>query len=316
MDGKMKKFLIADSILLLILLLLSSTNIIAMRQKTEIYRIAVLTDAPGGRQLENFRAGVGKAAVDWAVDIGFISLWETEDAVQKRAALQKEIENGCRGVVLQCGNSAHVTEMLEDVPIGIPVVLYDCEADSARVRVRVGGDAEEESRLLAEAVLAGRTKGESVTIVEPTYELWYTEWLHGLAEERLREAGVLVRRVTLEETATAETLVKGMAAQGGNILVSCDATVLQALGEANGEAKVPLYGAGFTGAMHALLENGAICGTALHRDYEAGYLAVDQAARILQGKGGTQEMVTVESAWVTAETLTDKKVESVVFPYI
>ena len=141
------------------------------------------------------------------------------------------------------------------------------------------------------------------------------EQLHGLTEERLREAGVLVRRLSLGETSAVETLLKGMAAQGGNILVSGDISVLQALGEANTEG-IPVYGAGFSGAVRGFLEKGTVRGTVVHRDYEAGYLAVEGAARILQGKGAAEETVVVESVLVTAETLRDKNVESVVFPYI
>ncbi len=315
MNKKMKKFLFADIFLLVFLFLLSSTDFFVRERKTEIIRIAVLTDAPAGRQLENFRAGVTKAAAEWNVDVSFSGLADMRTGEEKRAAIQRELDTGCRGIVLQCGDSRHAEEALESVPVGVPVVLYDSEADSARVRARIGGNAEEESRLLAEAVLTGRERGESVTIVETPQKSWYMEQLHGLLEERLRQAGVLVRRVSLGETAAAETLMKGMAAQGGNILVSGDISVLQALGEANTEG-IPVFGAGFSGAVRGLLEEGAVCGTVVHRDYEAGYLAVEEAARILQGKGAAEETVVVESVLVSAETLRDKNVESVVFPYI
>ncbi len=315
MDKKMKKFLLADIFLLVFLFLLSSTDFLLRERKMDIIRIAVLTDMPAGRQLENFRIGVAKAAAEWNVDVSFSSLADMRTGEEKQAAVQRELETGCRGIVLQCRDSRHAEEALESVPVGVPVVLYDSETDSARVRVRIGGNAEEESRLLAEAVLTGREKGESVTIVEPVQKSWYMEQLHGLTEERLREAGVLVRRVSLGETSAVETLLKGMAAQGGNILVSGDISVLQALGEANTEG-IPVYGAGFSGAVRGFLEKGTVRGTVVHRDYEAGYLAVEGAARILQGKGAAEETVVVESVLVTAETLRDKNVESVVFPYI
>lgn len=314
MDKRMKGFLLVDIFLLAFLFLLSSTDILVRERKVEIIRIAVLTDASAGRQLENFRAGVAKAAAEWNVDVSFSSISDMQTGEERRAAVQRELETGCRGIVLQCGDSRQAGEALESVPVGVPVVLYDSEADSARIRVRVGGDAEEESRLLTEAVLAGREKGESVTIVEPARESWYMEQLHELTEARLRQAGVLVRRVSLGEAA-AETLMKGMAAQGGNILVTGDVSVLQALGRANTE-KIPVYGAGFSGAVQELLEEGAVCGTVVHRDYEAGYLAVEEAARILQGKGVAEETVIVESVLVTGETLCEKNVESAVFPYI
>lgn len=313
LNKNMKKFVLADILLLLFLLLLSSTDFIVREKKTEIYRIAVWTDVPAGRQLENFRAGAAKAAVEWDVDISFLTL---DDAENGGEILQREMETGCRGIIMRCGDSRQAEEMLADVPLGVPVVLYDSEGDSARIRTRVYGDMQEEGRLLAEAVLAGREKGESVTIVEPAQEGWYIKLLHDLTEEQLRQAGVLVRRVTMEETASAETFVKGMAAQGGNILVSGDAAILQALGEANRASSLPIYGAGFTGIMRELLEDGAIRGTVVHRDYEAGYLSVEQAAKILRGKGAAEETIIVESALVTAESIAEKDVESIVFPYI
>ena len=74
MDKKMKKFLLADIFLLVFLFLLSSTDFLLRERKMDIIRIAVLTDMPAGRQLENFRMGVAKAATEWNVDVSFSSL--------------------------------------------------------------------------------------------------------------------------------------------------------------------------------------------------------------------------------------------------
>ncbi|GFI61284.1 hypothetical protein IMSAG049_00441 [Clostridiales bacterium] len=314
MKKNMKKFLFFDVIILIFLFLLSSTNLSVKEKKRDIYRIAVLTDMPHSRQLENFYLGVIKSSEHWNVDISFVNLSDFGNGQEKKAELQKELDNGCRSVILQCKNIDYADEMLSIVPIGVPVVLYNSEAVSARIRVKIGIDFEEESRLLSEAILKGRQKEENVTIIDVVEENQYADKLHELTEERLKQAGVPVKRIEIEEH-YADTLVKGMTAQGGNILVSCDLSVLQALGSVNGQGFIPIYGAGICKNIQDTLEKKSIYGTIVHRDYEAGYMAVEQAARILSGNGA-EEVLTIESAFVTSETLFEKETESIVFPYI
>ncbi len=318
MKTKMKTFILLDLLLLAVLFLVSSTDLIVKEKKTEVYKIAVLVDMPAKGQQDNFKAGVMQASIDHNMDTNFINLSAWDNGEEKRAALQKELDNGCRGVILHCENTKQAEEILESVPVGVPVILYDSESASARIRGRVGSDLEEESRLLAEAVLHGRTKGESVTLIEPLSGGWRTETLHQLLQEKLEAAGILVRRVQLEELSGARTLVRGMTSQGGNILVTADISILQALGEAAAEngKPLPIYGTGFHGAVRELLETGAIQGTVVHRAYEAGYLSVEKVIDILNGRGLGQETITVEAAYVTKDTLYKEGIESIVFPYV
>lgn len=72
-----------------------------------------------------------------------------------------------------------------------------------------------------------RDKGQSVTLVSHKDCSDQMQNMHDLLEEMFPQAGIMVRRVELADYAEANALVNGLAAQGGNMVVSCDPQALK-----------------------------------------------------------------------------------------
>ena len=87
----------------------------------------------------------------------YLASWnELED---KQAVLQKELDNGCKGVILHCEDKQVTQTLLESIPAGIPVLLYNEEAEEPCVSGYIGSDPKEECRLLQEAILQDKNIG-------------------------------------------------------------------------------------------------------------------------------------------------------------
>ena len=86
---------------------------------------------------------------------------------------------------------------LENIPVGVPVVLWDTEAESPRVKANVSFDREAIARLLVEKVAEARDKGQSVTLVSHKDRSDQMQNMHDLLEEMFPQAGIMVRRCLL-----------------------------------------------------------------------------------------------------------------------
>lgn len=318
MNRKMKKWIFMDILLLLLLFLASSTDLLMKEWETEVYKIAVLVDMPVKGQQENFRSGIMKASMKQHTDINFVNLSSVQTTEERQEILEKELQNGCQGIILHCEKTAHIAEIVEKVPIDIPVIVYNSESEAACIRGRIGSDIQTEYTLLAESILHNAEKEKGVTIVEMGTETERVMQIHEYLRQALEGAGVSVRLLCLENLSAVHAPIREASLVSGGIFVSADLSVLQEMGEANlivGK-KLPVYGVGFHAGIRKVMEEGGISASVVHRAYEAGYFSVDMVVKALNGKEEMQETIFVETALITAETMYTSEVESIVFPYL
>lgn len=317
-NNRMRNIILVDIFLLLLLFLASSTDLLIKEKEVEIHKIAVIVDMPVKGQADNFRSGTMKASLEYHTDMNFINLSSWSELENKQAVLQKELDNGCKGVILHCEEKRVTQTILESVPTDIPVLLYNEEAEDSCVRGSVGSDPEEEYRLLLEAILRDEQHAEGVVLVETVSCEERVLDLHDRLQEQLEAEGLLVRRIQVDSLAEVQPLVKNVSALLGRVFVSGDISVLQMLGEGNkGSGNVlSVYGIGFHSGIRSLVEEGWISGTVVHRAYEAGYFSVERMVEILNGKSDAERKMIVESVLVTQKNMYSPEIESIVFPYV
>ena len=317
-NKRMRNIILADIFLLLLLFLASSTDFLIKEKEDEVHKIAVIVDMPVKGQADIFRSGTMKASSEYHTDMNFINLASWSEPEDKQAVLQKELDNGCKGVILHCEEEQVTQTILESIPMDIPVLLYNEEAEGPCVRGSVGSDPEAEGRLLLEAILQDRHNAEGVVLVEPESCVNGVLVFHDRLQEQLEAEGVLVRRVQVDSPEKVRALVRNMSAWLGRVFVSGDISVLQMLGEGNMDSgnELSVYGVGFHTGIRSLVEEGQITGTVVHRAYEAGYFSVERMVEILNGKSSAEREMIVESVLVTQKNMYSPEIESIVFPYV
>ncbi len=318
MTIKQKIFIFLDILILVVLFLISSTDYIWQERKVDVSNISVIVDIPQDSINLNLQEGTKKAAQAYHADMHFLNLHDYEaQQMDMQTLVQRELDAGCEGIVLQCGSSRVTEEILENIPVGVPVVLWDTEAESPRVKAHVSFDREAIARLLVEKVSEARDKGQSVTLVSHKDCGDQVKSTHDLLEELFPQASIMVRRVELANYAEAKALVNGLAAQGGNMVVSCDAQALEAMAEVceNDGCTLPLYGMGWSGMIREQLEKENIAGVAVVDAYGAGYFGVQKLTKILTGEDQSEEEKMFQAVWVTGENMYDRSREAILFPF-
>lgn len=318
MTIKQKIFIFLDILILVVLFLISSTDYIWQERKVDVSNISVIVDIPQDSINLNLQEGTKKAAQAYHADMHFLNLHDYEaQQMDMQTLVQRELDAGCEGIVLQCGSSRVTEEILENIPVGVPVVLWDTEAESPRVKAHVSFDREAIARLLVEKVSEARDKGQSVTLVSHKDCGDQVKSTHDLLEELFPQAGIMVRRVELADYAEVKALVGGLAAQGGNMVVSCDTQALEAMAQVceNNGCELPLFGMGWSGMIREQLEKENIAGVAVIDAYGAGYFGVQKLTMIMTGEDQNEEERIFQTIWVTGENMYDRSREAILFPF-
>lgn len=318
MTIKQKIFIFLDILILVVLFLISSTDYIWQERKVDVSNISVIVDIPQDSINLNLQEGTKKAAQAYHADMHFLNLHDYEaQQMDMQTLVQRELDAGCEGIVLQCGSSRVTEEILENIPVGVPVVLWDTEAESPRVKAHVSFDREAIAKLLVEKVSEARDKGQSVTLVSHKDCGDQVKSTHDLLEELFPQAGIMVRRVELADYAEAKALVGGLAAQGGNMVVSCDTQALEAMAQVceNNGCELPLFGMGWSGMIREQLEKENIAGVAVIDAYGAGYFGVQKLTMIMTGEDQNEEERIFQTIWVTGENMYDRSREAILFPF-
>ena len=120
MIGKHGKLLIFLYIVFLIILfLMCSTDLVIREPEREIYQIAVIIEDVRSDNYSNFRKGMDQAAMEFNVDVRFITLYEKLDVEQQMELMDREQQDGADALIVVPADE----EQINGKPMTIPVIF-------------------------------------------------------------------------------------------------------------------------------------------------------------------------------------------------
>lgn len=120
--GKVLIFLYV--VFLAILFLMCSTDLIIREPERDSYQIAVIIEDVRGDNYSNFRKGMDQAAVEFNIDVHFITLYEKADAEQQMELMDREQQDGADALVVVPVDEERVTEKYVNVPAIVSALRF------------------------------------------------------------------------------------------------------------------------------------------------------------------------------------------------
>ncbi len=134
MTGKEKFFWISYGMALVVLFLLSSTDLIIKEEKVKIHPISVIVEADSDDNYVNFKKGMDLAAVELNADVSFITLYEQGNRRQQEELILREQLDGSRALIVAPVNREAVIQMQEQNSLYLPLVFINSEAGGEEER--------------------------------------------------------------------------------------------------------------------------------------------------------------------------------------
>ena len=101
--------------ILVLLFLMSSTDLIIKEKKIEVYPISVIIEGDNDDYYVNFKKGMDQAAAEFHGDVSFITLYASDDQAQQMELVKREIRDGTRAVILAPVKTGEAAEELENM---------------------------------------------------------------------------------------------------------------------------------------------------------------------------------------------------------
>ena len=129
-NHKERVFWILYGMVLVLLFLLSSTDLIIKEKKAQIYAISVIVEDTVDDNYVNFRKGMDRAAIEYNVDVSFITLYDEGSREQQEELILREQQDGSRALVVSPVDSGQILQMQADKRVSVPLVFLNSELSS------------------------------------------------------------------------------------------------------------------------------------------------------------------------------------------
>lgn len=322
-------------VLVFILYLVSSTELIFSDDADhEIYNISVIIDDTTDSTWQNYKKGMEQAAMDFNVDVSFITLYSEQNANEQLEFIKREAQADAEAIVLAAVDSAKIAEGLATFNTLPPLVIIGTELESEKVNVSILSKGRELGEKLGnlivedmkkDAVIKENTKKEDTQL--PIYivpgnleQTSINERLQGLVEV-LEANGVefYIKDVNVEDRKEEmnKTLKELINRTPQCVFVGLDTKLLSVMAEyklsTKGETYPRVYGVGYTNYILSSLEKEQLSGIVVENDYLKGYLSIEAAVSIIN-RNQVESEVILDTFVITPDTVHNPEYEILLYP--
>ncbi|MDO4261778.1 MAG: substrate-binding domain-containing protein [Eubacteriales bacterium] len=299
-------------------------SILNQGQQQEALRISVIVDDSSGNRWTAFREGVEEAAGDYGIRLSYVATGQFGGIRQELSAVEKALEAGADGVVVQMYASEGVYEELESLLGRENCVLLETDISPEEYYQTVGPDNRELGRALAARIredFGGNLEGRTVGILcGNTGQLAVRQRLEGFEEELEGSGASVLWRLAEMGTSPDDEAFAACWEQGADIVAALEnretERAVDYLETAGGGADCSLYGVGSSEKVVYYLDKGVIRALAAPDEFSMGYKSMEELAWKLEYH--VQERSSVRTGYVVVdrEHLYDEENQKILFPIV
>lgn len=306
---------------LVLLYLLSSTDLIIKEKEKEICRVSVIIDNVNDNYYGNFREGMETAEKKYQADVNFITLYAENDEEQQEDLIVREVKDGTNAIILAPVREDLAAMRLDEISPGCPVVFLGSSMISSSVTSAISVDRYETGKTLGEQITANEDPGRLICLF--TEGLSYTgnrDVYDGLRSV-LDRAGFQIRLIEKRSADTYRTAIEETVypENGDFLAVGMDVGTLSDLADILEGSSVyrehvtALYGIGSTTALLNQIDKGIVKGLMAWNRFDEGYLSVEMA---VQAAGGERQekQITLTPEYIDEEILKNGIFEKMLYP--
>lgn len=318
--------------ILILLFLLSSTDLIIKEKKTEIYPVSIIIGDTTDDYYANFRKGVDRAADEYNVDVNFITLYEKGDVTEQMELLKREIDDGAKAVVLVPLKQQECSRILDGMVLTSPLIVIGNIFPGDWAMSGISQDYQEAGKMLGEAIVRENTPDKQVFLFTEGLEYGYNREVYDGLLGVLSRAGFQAHLYEMDKKGMPDvpaaehedffgrTMKENVYPGRGEAIIvaldvkSLDLTADIVAGDTAYRTYAPtLYGFGSTTKILNQMDRGVIKGLIATNKFDAGYLSVVKAVEAIE-KRGDREQIVLESYYIEKDDLKETHFEKILYP--
>ncbi len=307
--------------ILILLFLMSSTELIIKEQENPVYPISIVVEEASDENYVNFRKGMDRAAIELNADVRFVTLYDSNDPVQQINMAVREQQEGARAIILAPVNELEVESALTDKRVTAPLVLFGAELPLDRIAAVVTVDYYEMGQMLGMQVAEKQTASCPVYLFRSGGENTVKRRFEDGIRSVLEPAGYELRMIAGDDKELFRKTIEELVYPGREkaLIIALDQKSLSEAADILADSTVyssqviGLYGRGTSSPILNYLDRGIITGLCVTDDFSAGYLCVGTAVEAVTNPGMGQQTM-LDSFYIERGDLRESKYEKMLYP--
>lgn len=266
--------------IMLIILIVSSTNIFLDENYKRVYDISIIFNDEDSDKFDKLKMGIEDSVVDFSADVNFIYLENKWDVNEQKEAILKEMDYGTDGIIILPVDSKDIGEFLDEISTNIPIISVGEYINSKNVKGYVGGDLKSIGNKLGD-FLSNKNSGQTVVaFLEEDRE----SQIYDSMETIFKDNGLFIEMIDYSE-ATFQNLVKSYDRYNTTfVALDVDTTNKFITDFIDKDIYMNVYGMGYTNDLIQYLNLGKVQALSIYDEYLTGYLSVRNLIYSIDGK--------------------------------
>jgi ribose transport system substrate-binding protein len=309
------------TILIFVLYLVSSTELIYSDDTDhEIYNISVIIDDTTDSTWQNYKKGMEQAAMDYNVDVSFITLYSERNASEQLEFIKREAEADAQAIILAAVDSIEIADGLKTFNTLPHLLIIGTQLESEKVKASIlsrGVELGEKlGNLIVEDLKKEKTRVPIYIFPGNTKQTSITEKLQGLVQIlETNEWEFYIEDVKPEEM--KEAMIEASNKTPQCVFIGLDTNLLSAMAEyqlgTKDDKYQRVYGVGYTNYILSSLEKEQLSGIIVENDYLKGYLSIEAAVSLINHNQVEPEVI-LDTYIITPGTVHDQEYEILLYP--
>jgi ribose transport system substrate-binding protein len=310
---------------LLIAIAWASYGMLNVGKKVKTHAVSVIVNNSNSDKWAAMREGLEQAAVDNHITLNFVSTEDIKDMEEEETLINRELENGADGLIIQMVSSYDVSDMISDISSKTAVVLIETDVAPEEVYTTVMPDNAAIGKAIGKAIIkdmGGDVKNKKIGVLcDNQSQLSMIQRLKGL-QNSLKRSGAKIAW-TLETTSEnlSSKLMKQQKQESADILVTLDNNETEAAADflqnsTIEKQKCLLYGEGCSEKAVYYLDKGVIQTLVVPNEFNMGYLSMAAIANQLQFKDPKADNTQIDFLVINKDNLYDADNQKILFPIV
>ena len=289
------------------------------------HRVAVITKSTESSYWKNVFEGVNAACTEYNMEATILGPENEEDYEQQNEMVKNVVSSGVEAIIFSAVDYNENAKAVEEaVAAGVKVIVIDSDVNSDKVLCRISTDNYEAGRQVGEVVLSCHEEELHVGIVNfdensengQKRENGFRDYVKN--EKRVK----IVQSINVPSnihTAKLSTLSMLKENPQINVVVTFNEWTSLGVGYAIRELGVKdettVIAFDSNEVSIGMLEKGEVDALIVQNPYAMGYLSIEMAHRVLEGKSILQKEIDTTTTVVTKENMFDPQYQKVLFHF-
>lgn len=281
-------------------------------------RISVIVYGNNSNRWTTLKQGIDQAAEDFGAEVNFCLMSSENDAKEQTLLLEREIENGSKGIIIAVADSRNMTETVQKASLKVPVVMVETKADDVDDLIYISADNYSMGLNIGRSVYLNNKEDYRVAVyVKNMKRNSLYERYQGFMDSLQYTENTITDWKLEEDDDPAQYLQKMIKEDPVDVIVALDDISLEEVIDAVQSTSIPVdvYGIGSTSKIVHNLDYGVINSIVFQNEFNIGYLSLQELLRSIHNDDQVPE-IEVEFRTVNRESMYLPKNQRLVFPIV